>query len=1042
MRLLCYLSLLLSCSCVYAQDFLYVQQWTQAGGLPKPVISAMVDGEQGLKWLATRKGLYTFDGSDFSLVDYQIDSIPRFTEAFFTHIIKDNDGLIWLGSMQQGLFVLDPLLQEIKQFKPSFAGLYEEDVRITALYQDELDRIWVGVNEEGFALFDAEKQDFKYIKPSSKIEGLAKDTRINNIISIEYVAPYLYLGTIEGLLQYHVAKDSFRYVLPCRSDNTVNPSILGAWDKGLRSVVAEGDSVLWLGFWGGGLGRYQIQADRCKNYKLDSLQKDRNNFRLLKRNEQELWVMASQGLLLFDKKTERFERFEHQLNCNFDLGNDGMGFYTDEQGSLWFWTRTALFVYQKNKQLFDFKGIPFRIAEIKQQAQTTNLWISEYLAPNFIVKSTSFNTNAHLIQSYTPTLKKSINYIHQFHFAKDGRVFFMENSHVYIWNPSQHAFELYVELPYVVEEERAKRGLVGSFMDSKDNIWIGTKFDGIIRLDTKNKSWTQFKNEQEDSKFPLVHNDYIRHFFEDENARIWYGAKGGFGYYDYRCDCFENYFFNEDYTSDNADYSMQNISSFAQDKQGRIWMNARRKGLAYVTTKEGLKKPLKLHVIKEQEGGLDAWIQDLEADKNGDIWVSTANGLTRIRQESLALEHYGPEYGLNGGSLSVNETGEVFLASSYRYVHFFPDSIVFEIQKPDVHIQSFSVFDKPLETAVHINQTPSISLSYEQNFFSITFGALNFFNPDRTSFAYQLEGIDKQWVYTKDRKYASYTSLPAGQYTFRLKASLDQEHWGKEKRIQINIHPPFWKTWWFYLLISATFIGLVYAFYNYRIQQIKEQEALKTAFSKQLAEVEMTALRAQMNPHFLFNSLNSIKLLIVQQKNKEAAFYLSKFAKLIRFVLQNSGAQLINLAQELEAIQLYIAIEKLRFESFEYSIKVADDLVLSSVQIPPLLLQPYVENAIWHGLVHTDKVNKLSIKVRKEGNNIVCVIEDNGIGRKQAQLKRKGSLRRSMGMEITRERISLTNNIYGVAIKETIEDLENKAGQACGTRVVLEIKTA
>ncbi len=227
------------------------------------------------------------------------------------------------------------------------------------------------------------------------------------------------------------------------------------------------------------------------------------------------------------------------------------------------------------------------------------------------------------------------------------------------------------------------------------------------------------------------------------------------------------------------------------------------------------------------------------------------------------------------------------------------------------------------------------------------------------------------------------------------------------------------------------------------------KEAMQRGFEKQLANSELQALRAQMNPHFLFNCLNSINSFIIKNEQEKASEYLSKFSKLIRRVLSNSKSSKVTLANELEALELYIELEALRFnEKFSYKISVDSEIETDYIEIPPLIIQPYVENSIWHGLMHkTNGTGALNIDIRKEEEALVCIIEDNGIGREAAkQVKSKTAIKRkSYGMNITKERLQYINYNNGHnGKKETtnidVIDLKDEAGNPTGTRVMIKIK--
>jgi LytS/YehU family sensor histidine kinase len=226
-----------------------------------------------------------------------------------------------------------------------------------------------------------------------------------------------------------------------------------------------------------------------------------------------------------------------------------------------------------------------------------------------------------------------------------------------------------------------------------------------------------------------------------------------------------------------------------------------------------------------------------------------------------------------------------------------------------------------------------------------------------------------------------------------------------EKIVEMPIHiaTPYWLTWWFITIVAIVISMAAYWLYRNRVEQIKKKQRLKSEYEKKLANVEMSALLAQMNPHFLL--IASIQLIVTSSamNQRKRLNTLNNFARLMRLILQNSRSNYINLKDELEALDLYMQMESLRFKNkFSYSIAVDENVETSSIVIPPMLIQPYVENAIWHGLMH--KTNGMEglvkINISKNADDLLCVIEDNGIGRKKAaELKeqKQKNHKRSMG---------------------------------------------
>ena len=224
-------------------------------------------------------------------------------------------------------------------------------------------------------------------------------------------------------------------------------------------------------------------------------------------------------------------------------------------------------------------------------------------------------------------------------------------------------------------------------------------------------------------------------------------------------------------------------------------------------------------------------------------------------------------------------------------------------------------------------------------------------------------------------------------------------------------------------------------------RQKLESEKTKTELEQQTTELEMQTLRAQMNPHFIFNSLNSINRFILQNNKLQASEYLTKFSRLVRLILQNSQAALTPLQSEIEALQLYLELEKIRFDhQFEFSIHVDDELDPEIIRVPPLIIQPYAENAIWHGLMHKEEKGHLEIEIFNEGDLLCFKIMDDGIGRKKAAELKGNSApgHKSMGMRITADRIAILQQ-QSLDSNIVVKDLASPDGTPAGTEVLIKI---
>jgi len=281
-------------------------------------------------------------------------------------------------------------------------------------------------------------------------------------------------------------------------------------------------------------------------------------------------------------------------------------------------------------------------------------------------------------------------------------------------------------------------------------------------------------------------------------------------------------------------------------------------------------------------------------------------------------------------------------------------------------------------------------------------------------------------------------NLSPGKYTFHVKARAGNSAWSKPVSFSFTIRQPFWETWWFRSIIVLFASTIIISVFRYRIQQVKTQAALKIT----LQQLETKALKAQMNPHFIYNALNSIQSLIINDQSEMAGNYISKFARLLRQILENADNNVISLDKELYSLQLYISLEKLRLNfDLRYNEEVDETISAEQERIPPLILQPFVENALWHGLSKKAGEKILNLKIVALDEWIICEIFDNGIGRKKAteqyHIFPEGHL--SKASSITLQRLLDFNQVPAVSPISFVDHV-NESGHATGTTAIIKIR--
>lgn len=571
---------------------------------------------------------------------------------------------------------------------------------------------------------------------------------------------------------------------------------------------------------------------------------------------------------------------------------------------------------------------------------------------------------------------------------------------------------------------------------------------GLVKVNLRTGEARVYKTHSGVLSDSLPQDNSILRIMRDSYGRIWCAASGGVDLFYPEKELFEHYTPIEGDST-----SLLGIHPRFCEGPDRTFYIVSQSGVCATKALPGKKASFK-HLAYLN----GAWIS---IDKKGMLWVGTEKGVARLNPATKEYKIYSEKDGYRWHPMRKPHQLDNGFFAMHDGTIIDPAAVGENNFKPVPRLADFWVAGQPydLDTAVQFKQ--HIQLQHNENFFSFRYTCNNYIGEEDNRYRYQLKGVDNAWVEAGTRTEAFYTALKPGRYDFFVQAANNDGVWGSAKKlITITIVPAWYQTAWFKAALVLLVLVLVFTFYRQRMlhlqakllagkqrAELARQEAevkqLRAEFEKQLAQTEMAALRSQMNPHFIFNCLNSIKLYTLQNNTEAATEYLGKFSRLIRLVLENSRTTTIPLHAELEYLQLYLEMEKMRFkQKLHYTIGAEEGLDTEFIEIPPLLLQPYVENAIWHGLMHKEEGGEIALHLSvQEEALLVITITDNGIGRtKAAELKSKGATaRKSFGMKMTSERIALINKLYKTETAISIRDLVDSEGEPAGTEVTIKI---
>lgn len=446
-----------------------------------------------------------------------------------------------------------------------------------------------------------------------------------------------------------------------------------------------------------------------------------------------------------------------------------------------------------------------------------------------------------------------------------------------------------------------------------------------------------------------------------------------------------------------------------------------------------------INYISEEDGLSSNRIKVIFTDQYPLIWVGTNKGLSEIIMENedsldFLIQKFTIWDGLPSNEINdiIKVGNQIWLGTDKGISSFDPDKLSKSLVKPMFHIENVLIYD-----SIDIYFADITDLKFNEHNINFNYKALSYKDPGNINYYYKLEGLENEWIRTKNTS-VRYSDLSPNIYKFIIKAKSIDGIWSDTKEFDFKINKRFTQTALFVFVVIFTSLGLVGYVFWIILKNQKNKEILK----QQVILAEQKAIRSQMNPHFLFNSLNSIQHLILNKEGEVANYYLTNLSKLMRKILDNSKHTTIPLKDELENIKLYLDLEKFRFENhFDYKIEISDSVVVEEIFIPSMIIQPYLENAIWHGLVPKEGKGNLLMKItRNDQNNLLVIIEDDGIGRKEAEsIAKRRKNYKSMGMKNTKERMNLLNRLFNTNYNVVVIDLESNKNEAMGTRIELTL---
>lgn len=990
--------LILSANYLPAQTYNFTT-YSLAEGLPQSQVFALCQDKQGYLWIGTQGGgLGRFDGLKFQTYT----TADGLTSNYIYTLLEDPQGRLWIGT-DQGLCRYDGRRFAAVRLGSIGAGVY-------ALALAQKNNVWIGTNRGVFTCLlnesaarpmplpgDNPKPSVSTIFPTEEGVWIGSDQGAW-LIGRQNIR----LGTKEGLASNAVlaiARDD---------ENRLWISAVGGitiYAEENRLVVAKLRNPLLYrpyclqadgeNMWAGTANYGMIRFNRADSTLRQFTEKDglphQHVRSLLRDNTGQLWAGTSGGGLA---------RLSHKPFRHFDqsrglAGNRVYALHEDRQGRLW------LGVSQNGVQIFDSTGFhPFsrdsgflqiKCKTIAEDAEG-NLWV-----------------------------------------GTEGRGIAVFDS------AGMHRLN-------------RQNGLPGDLVQTilrgaKGEMWVATLTGGIARVTRMPDGFFMVKTYGLREGMPNLQVQTLR---MDREGNIWFATQSGrVGYI--KNDRVEKVF------GPKEGLPGVPVRVLAPDTLGRIWVGTKGAGLLYIDLRHNASSFQKLDpAFKLQSPN----IYLLHYDTQGNLWIGSETGVDKLIFSSTGsavdLQHFGKNKGFLGietchDAVLEDRKGRLWFGTMNGLTQYTPTNWEQTPVAPVLHLQTISLFYKPLSETAYAgwlrpngSLADGLELPYHQNHLSFAFRAVDLGNPETIRYRWQLEGAETGWSPSSAQEQVNYANLSPGYYTFKVQATADGELFSEPVAVSFLIKKPLWQLWWFQLLLVLGLAALIALWIRAWLQRLKKTEQARREnleVENRLLQLEQKALQLQMNPHFIFNALTSIQALITEQNYPTARQEINHFAKLMRSILANSRQQTISLQEEVNTLEQYLHIEQFcHQQKFDFEISLPEGADPEEIEIPPMLLQPFVENAVVHGVSPLPYPGKISIRFNLQGEILSCEICDNGIGRERAARLReeKKPGHQSAALQVTQERLEALRS--GKPYKPLeISDILNQKGEIAGTRVIVRL---
>ncbi|MBC7534858.1 MAG: GHKL domain-containing protein [Ferruginibacter sp.] len=848
-------------------------------GLPENYVTCSIQDKYGYLWFGTQNGLVRYDGYNVKVYNLQTADKKERQYRSIVSLFEDGKGNIWVGTLYEGLFRFNRKADNFTLFTHNEKNSEGEKERVLAITEDAKGHIWTssGIALGGKATYHLDRLDpntGNITKFDSSLKG-AMHLPSKGIYSLQQDAQKnIWAGTGNGLFKYDAAKNKASIFLSSADPNHPN--------RFLKVYEAPSEpGIFWISVVGNGLWRFDAKNEKHTIFRhlkgnIKSLVND-TILSLTEDKQKRLWIGTRQGLSLLDRSNGAFTNYKTDQTKVGALPDVCVDIKQGKDGALWiagFGMQGILYLSSPQAKLKRFltddsdpNGLPTNFIYNSLVDRNGVIWFGTrgdgmlklnqqrsqftYIHKNdqpgtypgkdingivklpdggFIVSTatTLFEANDSLTQFKkiivpgSDTIKPSFAAVM---LDKQGMVWISTSAQgLFSFNPLSKKYKRYINNPKDSTSITSNNLRRPCYEDSKGNFWVSTYGGGLCKLDRATGKFTRYPFIFNTGGTPTngaLDDDQVSSILEDSKGVLWIGTNsGGLNKYDEATGKFKSYH--------NTETGMQCVVSLYEDRAGRFWVGTYLWGLFLFDRETG-----KYRRFLEKDGLAYDNVSFIKEDNSGNIWLSSGRGFSILNPKDFSIKKFTTAQGMPTNELlnsrTISNENDWLVTATEGIIRFNPDNLIVNKTEPEVFIQSLShtQTDTAGAAIVFIDKQKEIELAYDENRISFQYVGIHYANSRLNQYEYKVEGYDKDWIKAGRQRTATYTNLSPGTYTFFVKAANSDGIWSKNiAQIKVVIHPPWWKTWWAYLLYILAFALAIWTYLSYRSKALRRENKI------------------------------------------------------------------------------------------------------------------------------------------------------------------------------------------------------------------------